>query len=60
MEDDHRHCKVCGKVCPPNSETCSAACKATRTRTIESRRQTTYLFYGLMIFVVLLLLVFRI
>jgi predicted nucleic acid-binding Zn ribbon protein len=60
MEDDHRHCKVCGKVCSLNSETCSSACQAKRTRTIESRRQTTYLFYGLMVFVVLLLLVFRI
>jgi len=60
MEEDHRHCKVCGKVCAVGAETCSATCRDQRARTIESRRQTMYLFYGLMVFVVLLLLVFRI
>ena len=60
MEEDHRHCKVCGKVCSVGAETCGAGCAEKRARTIESRRQTMYLFYGLMVFVVLLLLVFRI
>jgi predicted nucleic acid-binding Zn ribbon protein len=60
MVDDHRHCKVCGKTCALNVETCSTACRDKRAASIQSRRQTMYMFYGFMVFVVLLLLVFRI
>ncbi|MCI4370674.1 MAG: DUF2116 family Zn-ribbon domain-containing protein [Thermoplasmata archaeon] len=55
--DDHRHCKVCGKPCDLDSETCSKACR----RTLDGRRQAktnyTYLMYAaiaiLALFVVL-------
>jgi len=57
VADDHRHCKVCGKVCPPGDETCSKACRAKREQAMASRRNLTYLIYGVMAFLVILLLV---
>jgi predicted nucleic acid-binding Zn ribbon protein len=45
-EDDHRHCKVCGRVCGPTEETCSKACRAKRDDMLRSRRTYTYLMYG--------------
>lgn len=44
---DHRHCKSCGKVCDPGEETCSAECAAKRTRLAETRRNYTFMMYGL-------------
>jgi len=52
--DDHRHCKVCGKVCDPGSETCSKACARERTKRMESRRTYSYLLYAMIAFLVLL------
>ena len=54
---DHRHCKVCGKVCDPGSETCSKACARDRQRRAESRRNYTYLMYAMIAFLVLLFVV---
>ncbi len=55
MPEDHRHCKVCGKVCPPGEETCSKACRARREAALQSRRNLTYLIYGIMAFLVIVL-----
>ena len=45
-EDDHRHCKVCGRVCAADSETCSPACAEKRFRQLQARRNYMYLLYG--------------
>ncbi|HXY46774.1 MAG TPA: DUF2116 family Zn-ribbon domain-containing protein [Thermoplasmata archaeon] len=55
VEDDHRHCKVCGRVCAIDSETCSKACREKRAQQLQSRRTYTYLLYGA---IALLLIVF--
>jgi predicted nucleic acid-binding Zn ribbon protein len=60
MNDDHHHCKACGKVCSPNAETCSSACRDRRARTLESKRNSTYVLYGLMFLNVVLLLLFSV
>ncbi len=44
--NDHRHCKVCGRVCAPDDETCSAACSEKRMQMLQTRRMYTYLMYG--------------
>jgi predicted nucleic acid-binding Zn ribbon protein len=53
--DDHRHCKVCGKPCSLDAEVCSKACRRTFDQRRQTRQQYTYLMYGLMAFLVLLL-----
>lgn len=45
-EPDHRHCKVCGRACGPEDLTCSPECADKRRRTELSRRNLTYLLYG--------------
>ena len=55
-DDDHRHCKVCGRVCDPEDETCSRKCAIERERRARSRRNYLYLLYGLAALFVLLLL----
>ncbi len=55
LEDDHHHCKVCGKVCPPDREVCSSSCRQRREAMTRTRRNYTYLLYGMIIFFVLLL-----
>jgi predicted nucleic acid-binding Zn ribbon protein len=45
-EDDHRHCKICGRVCGPGAETCSKACERTREDRARARRNYTLLLYG--------------
>ncbi len=57
MPDDHRHCKVCGKVCDPGEETCSKACRARRAAALQSRRNLTYLIYAIMAFLVIVLVI---
>jgi len=44
-EGDHRHCKVCGRVCAVGEETCSRACREKRAGQQASRRNYTYLLY---------------
>lgn len=56
MTDDHRHCKVCGKVCTPGEETCSVACQEERDRRSRSRRNFIYLLYGTAALLLILLL----
>jgi predicted nucleic acid-binding Zn ribbon protein len=45
-DGDHRHCKVCGRVTKPDSETCSATCATERERRLSSARNYRYLLYG--------------
>lgn len=54
-DNDHRHCKVCGRVCAVDDDTCSRACRETRARQLQSRRMYSYLLYGS---IALLLIVF--
>ncbi len=54
-ESDHRHCKVCGRVCDVGEETCSRACREKRAQQVSTRRTYVYLLYGTM---ALLLIVF--
>jgi predicted nucleic acid-binding Zn ribbon protein len=54
-EADHRHCKVCGKVCGVGEETCSRACREKRAAQMASRRNYQYLLYAA---IAILLLVF--
>jgi predicted nucleic acid-binding Zn ribbon protein len=53
--DDHRHCKVCGKPCALGADVCSKSCRRDFDRRKQTRQQYTYLMYGLMAFLVLLL-----
>ncbi len=57
--DDHRHCKVCGKVTDPGSETCGAACASERERRQSSRQSYRLLVYVAM-FVVAIVFVLEI
>lgn len=41
--EDHRHCKICGKVTGPGDDTCSAACAAKRETRLRQRRNYQYL-----------------
>lgn len=55
-EVDHRHCKVCGRVCAVDAETCSPACRDRRAQQLASRRTYTYLLYGTMALLLIVLL----
>jgi predicted nucleic acid-binding Zn ribbon protein len=57
VPDDHRHCKVCGKVCAPGEDTCSKACRAKREQVAQTRKMYTYLMYGVIVLLVILLFV---
>jgi len=46
LEDDHRHCRVCGRVCKLDDETCSKACRAQRAQQLQTRRGLMYLLYA--------------
>jgi predicted nucleic acid-binding Zn ribbon protein len=56
VPDDHRHCKVCGKVCAPGEETCSKACRAKREQAVATRRNLTYLIYGVIAVLAIILI----
>ena len=56
MTDDHRHCKNCGRTCPPDEETCSVACQEVRDRRARQRQMYTYLLYGTAALLLVLLL----
>jgi predicted nucleic acid-binding Zn ribbon protein len=45
VEGDHRHCKVCGRVCAPGEETCSRACREERERRLQGRRNLQIVLY---------------
>ena len=55
MTDDHHHCKVCGKVCAADAETCSKACRTKREQAAQTRRTYSYLLYGVMALLLILL-----
>ncbi|MCI4334961.1 MAG: DUF2116 family Zn-ribbon domain-containing protein [Thermoplasmata archaeon] len=55
MEAEHRHCKVCGKVCGLDEETCSDRCKTKRETMIKSRKNLTNL---LMVMMAVLVVIF--
>jgi predicted nucleic acid-binding Zn ribbon protein len=54
-ESDHRHCKVCGRVCDPEELTCSPECAERHTRALIQRRNLTYLLYGSIVLLAILL-----
>ena len=47
-DDDHRHCKSCGKVCDIDEDVCSPECRTKREQVLKTRRTYTYLLYALM------------
>ncbi len=53
---DHAHCKVCGKAVPRGDITCGKVCAAKRADTIRRRQTLTYIFYGVGILLLILLL----
>jgi len=55
MTDEHRHCKVCGRVCAPGQETCSPKCATAWERRARDRRAYIYLFFGMAALLFLLL-----
>jgi len=56
-EGDHRHCKVCGRVCTVGEETCSRACRDKRAAQLASRRNYTLLLYAAIAILVIAFLV---
>ncbi len=60
VEADHRHCKVCGKVCDVGEDTCSKACRAKRAQQQRTRQMYTYLIYGAIALLLIAFLVARI
>ena len=56
-EGDHRHCKVCGRVCTVGEETCSRACRDKRAAQAASRRNYTLLLYAAIAILVIAFLV---
>lgn len=52
--EDHRHCKVCGKPCPPENEVCSTACRRKREAVLAARRNYQWLLYAAIALVVVL------
>jgi predicted nucleic acid-binding Zn ribbon protein len=54
---DHRHCKSCGRTCDPDDEVCSTACGEKRRKNLETRRNYSYLMYGMIGLLLILLLV---
>jgi len=45
-EGDHRHCKVCGRVCAVDDQTCSRACRQKWDAQLASKRNYTLLLYA--------------
>ncbi|MCI4331750.1 MAG: DUF2116 family Zn-ribbon domain-containing protein [Thermoplasmata archaeon] len=54
-DSNHRHCKVCGKVCSTNAEVCSPTCRTKREQLLSAKRTYTYLLYGSVGFLILVL-----
>jgi predicted nucleic acid-binding Zn ribbon protein len=55
-DQDHRHCKVCGKVVEPEVEFCSKTCRRKREEQNQNRKNLTYLIYASIAFVILITL----
>jgi predicted nucleic acid-binding Zn ribbon protein len=56
MDEEHRHCKVCGKVIDVDEEVCSDACRTRREASARGRRNLTYLMYGMIALLLIVLL----
>ena len=56
-EGDHRHCKICGRVCTVGEETCSRACRDKRAAQLATRRNYTLLLYAAIAILVIAFLV---
>ncbi|MCI4345493.1 MAG: DUF2116 family Zn-ribbon domain-containing protein [Thermoplasmata archaeon] len=54
MDDEHRHCKVCGKVCDVDEEVCSTSCATKREERRQSSRNLKWMLYGGMAVILLL------
>jgi len=52
----HRHCKSCGKAIAPDDETCDGECAKRWKDQQKSRKQTLYLFYGSIVFMLVVML----
>lgn len=55
--EDHHHCKVCGKVCAPDQETCSKAHRLQLEERQRSRQNSVRLMYLLIAVVVIVFVV---
>jgi predicted nucleic acid-binding Zn ribbon protein len=56
-EEDHRHCKICGKVVGPEAEYCSKACRRKREEAQRGRQNLTYLMYAAIMVLAIILVV---
>ena len=52
----HRHCKSCGKAISPDDETCGGECEKRWRDQQRSRKQTLFLFYGAIAFMLIVML----
>lgn len=52
LEGDHRHCKVCGRVCAPGQETDREECATTLAQRQQSRQNSVRLMYVLIVVVI--------
>jgi predicted nucleic acid-binding Zn ribbon protein len=53
---DHRHCKVCGRLCPPDQKTCSDEHAQQLDAAVRARRNYVYLLVGTGLLLLVLLL----
>lgn len=51
--EDHRHCRVCGKVTALGNETCSRACREKREAQVRNRQSLYRLMYVAMAIAIL-------
>jgi predicted nucleic acid-binding Zn ribbon protein len=56
LPDDHRHCKICGRLCPPDETTCSPDHAARLEIAVRSRRNYVYLLVASGVLLLILLL----
>lgn len=57
LSQDHRHCKICGRVCPTGEDVCSDACATKRDDRLRSRRFWTGIMYAMIVFFAAVLLI---
>jgi predicted nucleic acid-binding Zn ribbon protein len=57
VPEDHRHCKMCGKLVAPGKDVCSAECREKRAAIQRTKNMYTYIIYGLMALLLILFLV---
>lgn len=57
LGQDHRHCKICGRVCPVGADTCSAQCATTRDERLRSLWFWTGIMYAMIVFLAAVLVI---